>query len=658
MSEQWDENKYEGFSKRLGLLGLLFALGMLILIFRLWFLQIIHGENYALDSKDNSLRPQRLMAPRGMIYGRSGLTDEVILADNRAALDLKFVLADCNIEPEKVANHLENLLQIDRASFLNEVESARKANQPHRQLLIKPDIPRSVSARIEEMSPFLPGVFTVARPVRRYVYGKTGGQILGYVGEISSNELKRSKENESKHDRYSMGDLIGRRGVEKIHESTLHGLDGEMLVTKYARGKPQLRTDPYGNVYVELDSFGHQLVLENTVEAQSGDSIQLTLDIRLQEKCEDLLKGVEGSIVVLNADNGEVLALASAPGYDPSVFVSIQGNQERKEILTSKPNRMLNRSYQEVYPTGSTFKVLMAAMALEEGIIDKDTTFFCPGLFRLPRVSKPWYCWKHSGHGSVNVVDALAFSCDVFFYNVGQRAGVEKIKEWSTKFGWGVKTGIDLPGEEPGIIPSLEWKKEFARRLHPNDPTEWNWFPGETINLSIGQGYLTATPLQSAVMMAAIMNGGRRVIPYINANAPKSPGKPFLKQQTLNIITEGLRKCVEKKAPAPTGTGKLSAIEGYAILGKTGTAQLVSRELQKGYTDETIPKHLRDHAWFVCGVIDRDPKIAICILIERGHHGSSVAAPLGKEIIQFYYESLEEDKVLQLAKSDSAEEAP
>lgn len=630
---------YEGFSGRLRFISIVIALGMIILILRLWTLQIVRWEEFRAKSNNNRLRPQRLEAPRGMIYGRDGIDDRVVLADNRAARDLMFVLAECDVEPEIVCARLEELLHIDAEELLTRIEKIEDANKPHEQILIQRDIPMGVAARIEEYNYALPGVFTVVRPVRRYVYGKTGGQVMGYLGEVNQQEI------DANGDAYNMGDLIGRGGVEQIFEETLHGTDGRMLVTKYATGMPQLRTDPYGNVNFEkiVDSFGHRLELEDEKEEPiPGDSVQLTLDIGLQAHCEQLLKGEEGSIVVLNAETGGVLAMASAPGYDPSVFVSPASGRERQEILNSKPNRMQNRGYQEIYPPGSTFKVLLAAAALEEGVINENTTYFCGGRFRLPNVSRPWHCWKRSGHGKVSVVDALAFSCDVFFYNVGRELEIDRISDWTEKFHWGIPTGLDLPGESRGLIGDRAWKREYMKKQVPDDPYEWKWYPGDTINFSIGQGNCTATPLQVAVLMATIANEGRVVTPHIDASKDTIVHPQLLSERTIRIIQHGMRKCVEKGPPAPTGTGHAAKIEGYDILGKTGSAQIVSLAVQEAYgEEEDIPKHLRDHAWFMTAVLDREPKIAVCVLFEHGHHGSSAAAPLGKEVIKYFYESLE-----------------
>lgn len=650
MSLETNENRYDGFSGRIRFVSIVLAIGMLILILRLWTLQIVRWDEFRSKSNNNRLRPQRLEAPRGMIYGRNGLEEKVTLADNRAARDLMFVLADCDIEPEIVCSRLEELLHIDAEALLAKIESAKKANQPHRQILIRQDIPMGVSARIEEYSYALPGVFTVVRPVRRYVYGKTGGQVMGYLGEINEKELDK------KPDLYHLGDLIGRSGVERIFEETLHGQDGKMLVTKYATGLPQLRTDPYGNVYVEkiVDSSGHRLELEDEIDPPTpGNSVHLTLDIGLQAHTEDLLKGEEGAIVVLNSDTGGVLALASSPGYDPSIFVSPNASEERQAALTGKPNRMMNRGYQEVYPAGSTYKVLMAAAALEERVITEHTTFTCNGRYRLPNVRRPWHCWKRAGHGKVDVVDALAFSCDVFFYSVGRELGIERINDWSNRFKWGVKTGIDLPGEETGLIPGPEWKRAYMQKQKPEEPSEWNWYPGETINLSIGQGGCAATPLQVALLMATISNGGTLVRPHIEVAGDMEPGDRLISEDTARIIQAGLRKCIEKGPPAPTGTGHAAQIDGFDILGKTGSAQIVSLSVQEAYGDEeNIPKHLRDHAWFITSVQDRTPRIAVCVLFEHGHHGSSAAAPLGKEVIEYFYDSMTPATNVRVARSE------
>ncbi len=624
-----------------------------VLAGRLWMLQVIRGTEFRGKSESNRLRIEPLEAPRGSIFARSGPAQEVVLADNRAARDVLVVPADITIADETLCARLEDLVGIDADEFLEQIQKARKAREPYKQILVRADIPASVSARIDEYAYALPGVFTAIRPLRRYVYGKTAGQLLGYVGEINAKEL------EQRGERYDMGDLIGRAGVESRFEAQLHGRDGQMLVTKFAVGTPQLRTDPSGNPYIDnlVDSRGHTLKVEEEVQqAQAGDDVHLTLDIGLQAVAERALEGEHGAIAVLNADTGEILALASSPGYDPAVFVSKTAARERSEALTGKPNRMIHRAYQEVYAPGSVFKVMLAAAALEEGVIDTSTKFYCPGHFKITPDGRSWNCWRRQGHGNVDVVDALAFSCDVFFYRVGLELGVDRINKWAKNLGLGEKTGIDLPGEVSGLVPGREWKEALFKPKHPDAPWEYRWYPGDTVNLSIGQGACNVTPLQNAVLMAAIVNGGYRVVPHLSMGTPIVRSERLLSDRTLEIVRTGMRKCVEKGPPAPSGTGHAAYIQGMDILGKTGSAQMVSLSQHEQYkNEEDIPKELRDHAWFVAGVLDHEPRLAICILVEHGHHGSSEAAPRAKDIVTTFYDAWGTKPPAKLASVEPSE---
>jgi len=622
---------------RVRLIGILLLAVFCVMAGRLWMLQVIRGSEFRGKSESNRLRIEPLEAPRGSIFARVGPDKEVVLADNRAARDLFVVPADITIDDAVLCRRLQDLVGIDADDLQEQIGKARKAREPFKQILVRADLPASVSARLDEYAYALPGVFTAIRPLRRYVYGKTAGQLLGYVGEINAEEL------EQRGERYDMGDLIGRAGIESRYEEQLHGRDGQMLVTKFAVGTPQLRTDPSGNPYIDnlVDSRGHTLKVEEEVKhAQPGDDVHLTLDIGLQAVAERALEGEHGAIVVLNADTGEILALASSPGYDPAVFVSTTSGRERSEILTGKPNRMIHRAYQEVYAPGSVFKVMLAAAALEEHVIDTSTKFYCPGHFKITPDGRAWNCWRRQGHGNVDVIDALAFSCDVFFYRVGLELGVDRINKWAKELGLGVKTGIDLPGEVAGLVPGREWKEALFKPKHPDAPWEYRWYPGDTVNLSIGQGACATTPLQNAVMTAAIINGGYRIVPHINRNMPVLRSERLFSDRTLEIVRAGMRKCVEKGPPAPSGTGHAAYIKGMDMLGKTGTAQMVSLTAHEQYkTEEDIPKELRDHAWFVAGVLDHEPRLAICILVEHGHHGSSEAAPRAKDIVTSFYDS-------------------
>ncbi len=256
--------------------------------------------------------------------------------------------------------------------------------------------------------------------------------------------------------------------------------------------------------------------------------------------------------------------------------------------------------------------------------------------FVVPGGSRPWHCWKHSGHGTVNVVEALTFSCDVFFYNVGVKLGVERISKWCHAVGLGEKTGLDLPGEMPGLIPDTAWK---AKLYADKDRSEQRWYDGDTVNLSIGQGNTVTTPLQCAALMACIVNGGYRVRPYLNEELGPKKSERIFSESTIKTVTEGMRKCVQQGPPLPAGTGRLADIEGFDIIGKTGSAQVASQSFQEKYKgdEESIPYEMREHAWFVAGVLDRNPKIALCVLVEHGLHGARAAAPYAKEVIDYFY---------------------
>ena len=621
--------RYEGVERRINWVALLLALAFSVLVIQLWRLQVVYMVRYEELAEENRVRPERLKSDRGVIYGRGNR----VLADNRASADIVLVPGECPQERhEEVAATLEELLGVPKAALLE--KTARHKREPFTQIPVKRDVAKSDRVRVEEHSFRLPGVFCVVHPQRRYLHGTTAGQVLGYLGEIAPGELERLEKRG-----YVMGDLVGRDGLERMYEDVLHGRDGYMVVTKYASGRPQLRTDKRGVPYIaQCDSRGQILVEEEGLrkDPRPGKPLYLTLDIDLQAKCEMLLAGRMGAIAVLEAGTGAVLALASSPGYDPSVFVTRGHDQERIDLLTeTKPKRMLHRAYRENYPPGSVFKVVLAAAALEEGAITPETTFFCPGYFQINNRGRKWQCWKRGGHGSVAVVEALAFSCDVFFYNVGLRLGADRIAEWGHKLGLGVRSGIDLPGEITGLIPDRAWK---ARRNVGKPVWEQKWYPGETVNLSIGQGSASTTPLQNAVMIACIANGGYRVRPYLNAGLGAQRSEQLFSDATLEVVRKGLRLCVDKGPPAPTGTGHNAHIPGFHVLGKTGSAQILALKHHEKYEkEEDIPEALRDHAWFVAGVLDREPKIALCVLVEHGHHGSSVAAPLAKEIIEFFY---------------------
>ena len=593
--------RYEGIERRIHFTAIAIVIAFSGLCVQLWQVQVVEWGRYEEEAKANSIGLQRLPASRGVIYGRGG----VVLADNRASANVTFVPGECPEEQRNtVYSNLEELIGTPSDWLREQVDNCRSA--PFTQITVKSDITKTERIAVEEHSFALPGVVTVVHPQRRYIYGQTGGQVLGYVGEINKEELRD-------WDGYQIFDLVGRSGLEQIYEFQLHGQYGYTFVTKYASGLAQLRTDRRGVPIVPArDNVGHQLQEEGQRQEPSpGNPLNVTLDIVLQAKCEELLAAERGAAVVLDADTGAVLALASTPGYDPNIFVNRGYSDIRLELIESE--RMFNRCIQENYPPGSVFKIAMAAAALEEGVIDKQSHYNCNRYFQLSPNSRQWKCHSRWGHGAMDVVHALAYSCDVFFYNVGVELGIDRIAQYARAMGIGTKTGIDLPGEVQGLMPDTAWKDALNKG---KPPWERRWYPGETVNASIGQGSVAATPLQCAVLMACVVNGGYRVQPFLNADSAPVRSERLFSETTRDIIVEGLRMCVAKREGNPQGTGRRAYIEGMDLIGKTGTAQVV--RLQEYENEEDIPYKLRDHAWFVAGVLDRQPRIAVCVLVEHG----------------------------------------
>ena len=620
-----EPTRYPGVEMRVQLtaLGLVLAFGLLV--YQLWQLQVVDQQQFSNLAEDNRVWKKRLKSDRGVIFARGG----EVLADNRPSADIILTPGEIPKDSrESVCSLLGELVAIEPDQLMDKIN--KRKGEPFEQIVVKEDISKAERTRVEEYSRALPGVFTMVRPQRRYHYGETAGQILGYLGQINDNELERLAD-----EGYVLGDLFGRDGIEAKYEQTLHGEDGYAVVTKFASGRPQLRTDRRGIPHIApRDTSGNLLGGEERREEPIvGESVRLSLDMGLQAKCEDLLRGQVGSIVVLNAETGEVLALSSTPSYDPAVFVGAGHSAERLALLKApKPKPMVSNAFKEQFAPGSVFKVMLATAALEEGIINEHSTFVCPGSFKINGAGRAWHCHKRSGHGAVDVKEALTVSCDVFFYNVGIKLGIDKINEWSNRMGLGVKTGIDLPGEITGIVPSKEWKKkEFARK------EKWyqDWYQGDTVNVSIGQGSMATTPLQNAVLMACIVNGGRRVRPFLNEAIGPELTEPFLSPHTISVIESAMRNCVEDQHH---GTGRKCMIPGFEILGKTGSAQVSTliRHEEAG-EETTLPYELRDHAWFIAAVMDHEPHIAICVFVAHGHHGATAAAPLAKEVIQYFY---------------------
>jgi penicillin-binding protein 2 len=490
--------------------------------------------------------------------------------------------------------------------------SIKKAGRSayYKSIILKKDISRNQVAIVESHKFDLPGIHIDIEPTRFYIYKKMAAHLLGYLGQINGDELKSGK-----FPNVKAGDSIGRYGIEKSFQSYLQG----------KRGGRQ----------VEVDANGRIIKVLKTVEPVSGHNLNLTLDMNLQLTAESLLGDHVGSVVALDPNNGDVLVMASSPSFDQNDFIGGISSDKWKILISDPGKPMNNKVIQAEYPPASTYKIVTAIAALEEKLVDLNTTAFCPGFFRYG--NRDYKCWHKYGHNDIGIVDAIAESCDVFFYQTGDKVGVDTLARYATGSGLGKKTGIMLDNERRGLIPTARWKRE-----NRNEP----WQGGETLSIAIGQGFNLVTPLQMAVFMAAVGNGGtiyrprlvhtikdsqgnliREIDPEVTGGLPAS-------KETLEIVQRGLVKVVHGER----GTARRIRLKHTKIAGKTGTAQVFSIKNRDEFDTDKLEYGLRDHAWFICYAPADDPKIAISVIIEHGEHGSSAAAPIAGAIVKQYIE--------------------
>ncbi len=571
-----------------------------VLIIRLVHLQIIEGEEYRRLSENNCIRLKSVEASRGLIYDRNG----VLLVDNRPSFDLKIVLKDAR-PVKKTLKTLSGYTGIPMEELKGTIDCQGKPSI-YKPLLLKKDISRNQLAVLEAHSLDLPGVVVNVEPRRNYIYKKRAAHLIGYLGEINCDELESGR-----FPGVTGGDSIGRDGAEKIFEDLLRG----------NRGGQQ----------VEVDASGRLVRILSTVNSVPGKNIYLTLDNRLQEVAETMLEGKVGAVVALDPANGDVLVMASSPSFDQNDFIGGISSKKWNTLITDKNRPMSNKAIQGEYPPASTYKVITAIAALEEGIVDTNTSWFCSGKHKYG--NRVFGCWKRWGHGDVQVVEAIERSCDIFFYHAGEETGVDTLAQYAKGCGLGKPTGIELENERPGLVPTAAWKKRRFKVA---------WQGGETLSIAIGQGFNLATPLQVAAMYAALGNGGTRYKPRILKSVRTPGGDEVITPEpeitgglpaganTLKIVKKGLLNVVE----GDRGTAALIRIKGTRIAGKTGTAQVFSIKKKDRDDIKKLDYHLRDHAWFVCYAPARDPVIAVCVIIEHGEHGSSAAAPVAEAVVR------------------------
>jgi len=473
-------------------------------------------------------------------------------------------------------------------------EVARKLSAdratPLDPVVVKEGLTVEETAMVLERKHRLHGVVIKRVPYRFYVYGDLASHLLGYVGEIDREKLEKRR-----HLGYRMGDVIGKTGVESFFDPTLHGF--------YMGGQAD-----YGS------GGAHGRVL-TAMEAIRGSSLLLSLDRDTQITAEDALAGRPGAVVAVDVRNGEILAMASSPGYDPNAFVDGLSHTEWHSLSSNPGHPLQNRASNSAWPPGSTFKMITLAAALQERVVAPGERFYCDGSYNLP--GRRFRCWDHSGHGSIGLMEGMAQSCDVVFYELGRRLGEERLRRYAEAFGLGEKSGLSLAGDTPGNIPSAAWKKKRFKQ---------EWYAGDTLNMSIGQGFVQASPLQMAISTAAVA-GGKLYKPLL-VKAVISPGGVIMQEygpvmrrrlpvrnDVLAMVRRGMRAAIKD----PKGTGHLAAIEGVEVAGKTGTA-------------EDPPR--RPHAWFVGYAPYDHPRVAVCVFLEQGGHGGAAAAPIARRVLE------------------------
>lgn len=582
----WENVSYvvkNDFYKILNVLRYFFIIPFIITFIFLVYLQIFRGGYYYNIAEQNRLRMYIINAPRGNVYDVNG----ELLADNIPSLDVFYY-------PTRIFNREE--AEILLSILPNSKEKIFYALRSNRITQIAEDVDRFEIFRLLSFNHRISNVFITVGYKRRYIYNENFYHLIGYVGEITHDEYLQYKLKG-----YHYNDIVGKFGIEKGYEDYIRGINGSLVM--------------------EVDAKGNPVKILKNLSPQPGNSLYLTIDKDLQIAAREALKrtGKNGAIVGIDPRDGAVRILVSYKDLDPNIFVSISDLNLRKEILRDKDIPMFNRAVQGQFPPGSTFKILTAIAALCEQKIHLDTKFYCSGSFKFGE--KIFKCWEKKGHGYVDLYDGIRLSCNVYFINLGLKLGIDSIEKYAKKFGFGQITEIDLPFEAGGVVPSKKWKKEKLKA---------EWFEGDTVSVSIGQGYVTVTPLQLALFAATVANKGKVFKPYIVEKIISPSGveiykhTPVLKSE-INIdssIWEIIHRCMI--AVVESGTGYAAYFSGCSLAGKTGTAQ---------------NPHGKDHAWFICfGPCGKDqiPELALAILVEHGGKGGAVAAPIAKEIFQLY----------------------
>lgn len=577
-----------------------------VLLLRLWYLQIISVDQYRQLSEKNRIRYLPVAAERGPIYDAHG----ELLVDNRPGFTVAALRQEIE-DSDRLLSRLSGYLRLEEQSLVEKWEAGKKLPR-YRPVLLAVDVGRNGVERVQENAIDLPGILTLVRPIRSYPYDELASHLFGYLGEVTEDEL-RSEE----YSDYRGGDFVGKSGLEKYLESFLRGREGERLL--------------------EVDVKGKELRTLKRLESEPGQKVFLTLRKDLQLAAEQAIGDQAGAAVAINAQTGAILALASKPSFNPALFARGITADEWIALLQDSRHPLQNKALRGQYPPGSTFKMVSALAALRSGEVDPDYTVDCTGKLKIgPREFR---CWKKKGHGKTDLEKALRESCDVWFYDVSLHAGIDLIADTARELGLGTASGFLPTKERTGLIPDRAWKK---RRFDDR------WYDGETVIAAIGQGYVLTTPIQLAVMAAAIANDGEVLRPYVVSRIEDFDGNLLEEQfpevlhnadiprEYLEVVQDGMEAVVNERK----GTGWASRLPEVRVAGKTGTAQVIRMkddDEEEDLDEEDIEYRFRDHALFVSYAPAENPEIAIAVVIEHGSHGSTAAAPVSKAILETYF---------------------
>jgi len=619
-------------------------IGIAVLATRMLYLQVINGDQMRQYSEENRIKRVKITAPRGMFFDRSGK----LLVDNRPAFNVQITPQYLNEsgKPKQVLEKLSGLIKMPVSEIEKRLQRARQPS--FMPVIIKDNLTRDEVAELETWKIDMPGVQVEMAIARSNLAHDIGSNLYGYIGKVSTVELPNLNQTSTR--KYLLDDYVGKSGLEKEFEDFLRGIDGSELV----------EVDALGRSIEAAKSKGRVLAQSQVEPSVPGKNLVLSVDQDLQDAAVRGFGEKNGGLIALDPRNGEVLAMVSRPSFDPADFSRGIDTEMWNKLISDENHPLRDKTIQDHYSPGSTFKTITAIAALEEGVITKDTTFSCGGSISLG--NRKVHCWKKEGHGSVNVVSALTHSCDVFFYRVAQKLkSVDDIAKWAFHLGLGKKTGIELGREVPGLIPTEAWKQQRF-----NVP----WSPGETLYVAIGQSFVLTTTLQLANAYASLVNGGTLFKPHVVTSVQSEDGKTLkefipqvldktkLKPETIDLVTQGLWGVVN----APGGTAYSQHIPGMEFAGKTGTVQVVTQKAEKIYQKcENLRYNQRHHGVFVGYAPIKNPTIVVAVVAEHACSGSHGAAPIARELIKTYlqkfYPELYSDRAIEERKQVELQEA-